>query len=153
MSRVAQASDNRPAAFFSSACLKAALVAASATLAGCGAGGFSLEKAEVDRTILTGSVSTNGTPTDSDMAADQSIIRNAVSAADLSEQAGQPIPWANADTGSRGSIDELAEYRERGQLCRRFTTTREAYNGVSMFKGAACQAGPGAWTMQDFKAI
>jgi hypothetical protein len=92
-------------------------------------------------------------PIDQDRASDQATIRNAVSSADIQELGGQAVPWANSDTGSRGSITELAESSDNGQLCRRFTASRESFDGVALFKGEVCLAGAGAWRIQDFKAL
>lgn len=122
-------------------------------LAGCGAGGFSLEKAEVDRSILTSSTSTSATPSDSERDSDQTTIGNAVSSADIEQLGGQSVPWANAGTGSRGSITNLAELKDNGQTCRRFKASRESFDGVAMFQGELCLASAGGWRMQDFKAL
>ncbi|SJM29581.1 RT0821/Lpp0805 family surface protein [Mesorhizobium delmotii] len=158
MSRIAQPFDSRQWSLIASASAQAAVKAAAIVLvvlplAACGAGGFSLEQAEVDRTILTSSTPAVASPIDQDRASDQATIRNAVSSADIQELGGQAVPWANSDTGSRGSIIELAESRDNGQLCRRFTASRESFDGVALFKGEVCLAGAGAWRMQDFKAL
>ncbi|RWN26733.1 MAG: hypothetical protein EOS21_30700 [Mesorhizobium sp.] len=154
MSRIAQPFDSRQRRLIASAsaqaAVKVAIVLAVLPLAACG-GGFSLEQAEVDRTILTSSTPASASPIDQDRASDQTTIRNAVSSADIQELGGQAVPWANSDTGSRGSITELAESRDNGQLCRRFTASRESFDGVALFKGEVCLAG--AWRMQDFKAL
>lgn len=157
MSRIAQPFDSRQWSLIASAsaqaAVKVAIVLVALPLAACGAGGFSLEQAEVDRTILTSSTPAAASPIDQDRASDQATIRNAVSSADIQELGGQAVPWANSETGSRGSITELAESRDNGQLCRRFTASRESFDGVALFKGEVCLAGAGAWRMQDFKAL
>ncbi|MGX9117608.1 RT0821/Lpp0805 family surface protein [Mesorhizobium sp. BHbsci] len=157
MSRIAQPFDSRQWSLIASAsaqaAVKVAIVLVALPLAACGAGGFSLEQAEIDRTILTSSTPAAASPIDQDRASDQATIRNAVSSADIQELGGQAVPWANSDTGSRGSITELAESRDNGQLCRRFTASRESFDGVALFKGEVCLAGAGAWRMQDFKAL
>ncbi|RWP74241.1 RT0821/Lpp0805 family surface protein [Mesorhizobium sp.] len=157
MSRIAQLFDSRQWSLIASAsaqaAVKVAIVLVALSLAGCGGGGFSLEQAEVDRTILTSSTPVSASPIDQDRASDQTTIRNAVSSADIQELGGQAVPWANSDTGSRGSITELAESRDNGQLCRRFTASRESFDGVALFKGEVCLAGAGAWRMQDFNAL
>lgn len=122
-------------------------------LAGCGVGGFSLDKAEVDRSIVTGSTSTVARPADADRESDQVTIRNAVSSADIHELGGQAVPWANSGTGSRGTITGLAEFKDGGLVCRRFTATRESFDGVALFKGETCLTSAGAWNMQDFRAL
>lgn len=157
MSRIAQPFDSRQWSLIASAsaqaAVKVAIVLVALPLAACGAGGFSLEQAEIDRTILTSSTPAAASPIDQDRASDQATIRNAVSSADIQELGGQAVPWANSDTGSRGSITELAESRDNGQLCRRFTASRESFDGIALFKGEVCLAGAGAWRMQDFKAL
>ena len=63
---------------------------------------------------------------------------------------GQPIPWANAETGSRGAITALVESKERGVLCREFAVSRESFDGVGLFRGEVCAAGSGTWQMLSF---
>ena len=122
-------------------------------LSACGVGGFSMAQADVDRSIVTGSVQAAAPATRTETASDQTTIRNAVSSADVEGLAGKAIPWANSDTGSRGTITGLVEYKDRGQLCRRFTTSRESFDGVAMYKGEACLATAGDWSMLDFRAL
>jgi hypothetical protein len=133
--------------------LNAALLAAMLPLCACASGGFSLEKAEIDQTILTGDVSERGAPiADPERLSDEATIRNAVSSADM--QLGvMPLPWANAATGSRGAITALAEHKDKGPLCRRFTTSRESFDGVGLYQGEVCMVAPGAWRIETFKAL
>ncbi|MGX8009239.1 RT0821/Lpp0805 family surface protein [Mesorhizobium sp. ORM8.1] len=149
MSRIMQAFDSRQRSVIASASVKAAFVMLALPLAACGAGGFSLEKAEVDRSIITSSAP--AAPADKD--SDQTTIGNAVSSADIKELGGQAVPWANAGTGSRGAITELVELKDSGLTCRRFTATRESFDGVALYKGQLCLAGAGGWRMQEFKAL
>lgn len=122
-------------------------------LCACASGGFSLEKAEIDQTILTGGISGNRAPAaDPERLSDEATIRNAVSSADI-ELGAVPLPWANAGTGSRGTITALAEHKDKGTLCRRFTTSRESFDGVSLYQGEVCMAAPGAWRMESFEAL
>ena len=154
MSRIAQAFDSRQWGVIASASVKAAAMALALPLAACGAGGFSLEKAEVDRSLVTSS--TNASPAvaaASDKDSDQTTIGNAVSSADIKELGGQAVPWANSGTGSRGAITELVELQHAGQTCRSFTATRESFDGVAMYKGELCMAGAGGWHMQAFTAL
>jgi hypothetical protein len=118
------------------------------------ASGFDLGKVEVDRSIVTGSIATDrGKTADSARLSDVATIRNAVSSADLTQATGQTLSWANAETGSRGLIADLVEHKDKETLCRRFRTTRETFDGVTMFRGEACLSAAGAWTMRSFKAL
>lgn len=154
MSRAAQA--DQPSIFGGpglSARSVAALLCASTLLCACGAGGFSLEKAEVDRTFYTSNVSAPRTSAEAERLSDETTIRNAVTSADLETLAGAPLPWANADTGSRGQVTGIAEIKGKGTLCRRFGATRESFDGVAIFKGEACMVSAGLWRMQSFEAL
>jgi hypothetical protein len=153
LSRIAQAFDSGQWSVIASASARFAFVVIALPLAACGGGGFGLEQAEVDRSIVTSSAPAGAAPVDQDRTSDQATIGNAVSSADIEELGGQAVPWANAGTGSRGSITELVELKNNGQTCRRFTASRESFDGVALFKGEVCLAGAGAWRMQDFKAL
>ncbi|MBZ9865373.1 hypothetical protein LB515_08300 [Mesorhizobium sp. CA15] len=153
MSRIAQAFDSRQWGVIASASVKAVVVTLALPLAACGAGGFSLEKADVDRSIITSSAPSSPAAPVADKDSDQTTIGNAVSSADLKELAGQAVPWANAGTGSRGAITELVELKDGGLTCRRFSATRESFDGVALYKGELCLAEAGGWRMQEFKAL
>ena len=154
MLRIAQAFDSRQWGVIASASVKAVVVTLALPLAACGAGGFSLEKADVDRSIITSSMPASpAAPATADKDSDQTTIGNAVSSADIKELGGQPVPWANAGTGSRGAITELVELKDGGLTCRRFSATRESFDGVALYKGELCLAGAGGWRMQEFKAL
>jgi hypothetical protein len=130
----------------------AALLCASLLLSACGSGGFSLEKAEVDRTFYTSNVPAPRTPVEVERVSDEATIRNAVTSADVETLAGAPLPWANAETGARGQVTGIVETRGKGTLCRSFSATRESFDGVGMYRGEACMVASGAWRMQSFAA-
>lgn len=130
-----------------------AVIGIALMASGCAGGGFSLAKAEVDPTILTGSVNPQGTAAKGDDQSDQLTIRNAVSAADLEGLKGGSVPWANPQTGARGAISNLVEAKEGRSLCRSFTTSRERFDGVGVFKGEVCMVAPGAWAVQAFQPL
>ncbi len=154
MSRAAQASEGGFLHSLRRQGLNAALLTAMLPLCACASGGFSLEKAEIDRTILTGDVSERGAPiTDAERLSDEATIRNAVSSADIEGLGGAPLPWANAGTGSRGAITALAEHKDKGALCRRFTTSRESFDGVGLYQGEVCMVAAGAWRIESFEAL
>ena len=81
------------------------LLVAVLPLSACGSGGFDLSKAEVDNTRDDRCRPlTSGERADAVRVSDETTIRNAVSSADPEQAKGQPLAWANADTGSRGAI-------------------------------------------------
>ena len=133
--------------------LKLALLLAALALPACASGKFSMKQVEVDRSLYTSSVPATSSPVDALRQSDEATIRNAVSSADIDSLAGAPVPWSNAETGARGSVTGLAEYKEDGLLCRRFTTTRESFDGVLMLKGHACMGNAGVWRMAELESL
>lgn len=129
------------------------LTAGALALAGCGAGGFSLDKADVDPSLVTSSVPAASAAGSGGIEADRATIRDAVSSADVEEVAGKPIAWANAATGARGTVTALAEDKRGGRLCRRFSGSRESFDGVAMFQGEACMIAAGIWRLETFEAL
>lgn len=119
----------------------------SLVLGGC-AGGMSLEKVDADPSIITSGVPQDAGTTDTARLSDEATIRNAVSSADIEAAAAAPLAWANADTGSRGTITGLTERKDNGRLCRSFTTTRESFDGVALYRGETCLLGGGGWLMR-----
>jgi hypothetical protein len=130
-----------------------AFICTCALLSACGSGGFSLEKAEVDRTFYTSNVAAPRTSVEVERLSDEATIRNAVTSADIETLAGAPLPWANAETGARGQISGIAEIKGKGTLCRTFSATRESFDGVGMYKGEACMVASGAWRMLSFESL
>ncbi len=136
-------------------CLRNMLLAvALLSASGCAMGGFSIEKAVPDASTITGSVKqTSPAETDTGKLSDQSAIKNVVSALNFAEWGKKPVPWANPDTGSQGSITTIAESSTNNRLCRRFETSREAFDGVSMYRGETCMERGGQWTVTSFAPI
>jgi len=133
--------------------MRAAFAAGGFVLAGCGAGTTPLQQAATDPTVV-GSISPQSVASgDVQKLSDEVTVRNAVSSLDVAKMPGDQVSWANADTGSRGAITTLVESKEDGLLCRKFTTTRESFDGVALYQGKTCMAGPGNWQMLAFQAM
>jgi surface antigen len=121
--------------------------------AGCTARGISLDTIAQDRSIITGSTGTQARP-DEQVVADEATVRNAVTSADLeSLPVGGMLAWNNSRTGSRGRVTEIEEYREAGRPCRRFRTTRESFDGISLYSGEACLLSGSEWTLLYFRPL
>lgn len=127
------------------------VVAVAFSLAGCMSSGLDLadSSSKVDRSIATGTVPQT---TNADTSADAVTVRNAVTSADIATTQGNPIPWANANSGSAGVISSITEETVEGKTCRRFTTTRHSYQGISKFDGNTCMLGSGEWYLTSFSA-
>ncbi len=76
---------------------------------------------------------------------DEDTIRLAVTAADLSKLSAQSMPWANQATGSSGVISNIEQRVEAGQTCRSFNATRNAYDGILLYKGDICLDKRSGW--------
>lgn len=132
------------------AAARGALLALALPLAACTSGGSDLA-ANLDP-APTGQVA-GAAALEPEQLSDQTTVRNAVSSADISGLGSQPLAWANPETGSRGAITAVNEQRQNGQLCRKFTTSRESFDGVAMYQGEACMAQAGVWRLLDFKQL
>lgn len=120
--------------------------------------GFNLEKAVPDKTNITGSVdkSQPAAQTDTNTSSklsDQNTIRNIVSALNFTQWGKTPIPWANPDTGSQGTITTVAETQSAEGLCRKFETSREAFDGAAIYRGQACMEQGGSWALTSFAPL
>ncbi|MDO6962765.1 RT0821/Lpp0805 family surface protein [Rhizobium alvei] len=129
------------------------VVAGGVALSGCMGGGMDIAGMDsTDKNLVTNAIATNPA-TASDSTSDENTIRNAVSSADLSKNAGTPIPWANRSTGSAGVINSIREENNGSYVCRLFETTRHSYRGISKFSGRACLVGSGEWQIVEFREI
>jgi hypothetical protein len=124
-------------------------------LSACGSKGFSIENAMPDRSITTGSISSQTPPPPADTVriSDEATIRDAVSSAPVDAVGENGIGWANAGTGSRGAITDVRESRDSGYLCRRFTASRESFDGVFMYRGETCLGAERLWVMRAFDRV
>ena len=127
------------------------ILLASLPLGACGTGG-GLNTLNVDDSIETSALQ-DGVEPNPTQNSDANIIRNAVSAIDLNASPGAPLNWANQDTGSTGTISDIRESNDGGQLCRRFKTSRESFEGVAMYTGSTCMNGEKQWFVQNFVAL
>jgi len=129
----------------------AAMAAVALTLSACG-GGFGMDKLDADPTIVTSSVPQDTASADPVRQSDEATIRNAVSSADLESVSATPLAWANADTGSRGTITGVTESRKGNRLCRSFKTSRESFDGIALYGGETCLVS-GAWRMSPLDPL
>lgn len=115
-------------------------------LTGCMAGGLGLfGDDKVDRSIATGTV----VGSHGNGGSDEMTVQNAVSSADLDKLGTNPLPWANASTGSAGVVTAIREQKQGGVVCRDFSTTRHSYEGIAYFSGKTCAVGTG-WQLMSF---
>ncbi|MFD1794076.1 RT0821/Lpp0805 family surface protein [Ochrobactrum teleogrylli] len=142
----------RSAVDFAAALRNAVIGMTMFSLAGCAMGGVSIDKAVPDSTTITGSVQQPTVP-DSSTLSDQSTVKNVVSALNFTQWGKKPVPWTNPDTGSQGTITTVAESNKNDQLCREFETSREAFDGVSIYRGETCMQRGGQWTVTAFAPI
>jgi len=129
------------------------LLVVALPLSACGSGGLDMSETDIDQSSVTGALPTSGNTPDAVRAADETTIRNAVSSADPEQARLHPLAWANSDTGSRGAISSLMERQDEGLLCRKFTASRESFDGVALYAGDACKGERGTWFMRTFKPL
>jgi surface antigen len=84
---------------------------------------------------------------------DEDTIRHAVTSADLGARKSGPLSWANQSTGSSGVITEIEQRKVAGQTCRSFSATRNAYDGVTLYKGDLCLDRRTGWWTRILKPL
>lgn len=135
-------------------CLLIALFGSLFVASGCAMKSFSIDDAVPDRGNITGSVDkTKSVTADNTTLSDQKTIRNVVSALNFTQWGKTPVPWANPDTGSQGTITTIAENKTDSGLCREFETSREAFDGVVLYRGETCMKQGGDWTLTSFAPL
>lgn len=82
---------------------------------------------------------------------DETTIKNAVSSADLGRLKGDPLPWANTDTGSAGVVTGITQTQAGEITCRDFTTTSHTFRGISKYRGTTCLTPAGDWKIVSFE--
>lgn len=104
-----------------------------------------------DTSIITGSIRTALPMSDDPIVqSDQLVIRDEIKSLGNDKTFPPQVKWDNNLTGSEGTISAIVEKEKKGQLCRRFKTTRSAFDGVGLYSGEICQVAPEIWTMITF---
>lgn len=123
-------------------------LAATLPLSGCFSSSMDLfGEDKVDSSISTSTVNRTGNPLSR---SDELTVQSAVSSADLDRTGANPLPWANASTGSAGVVTAIQEEKGNGYICRNFSTTRHSYEGIAYFSGKTCTDGGGNWQLMSF---
>ncbi|WP_159590683.1 RT0821/Lpp0805 family surface protein [Chelativorans xinjiangense] len=117
---------------------KAALLFVFAALAhGCAASAQDAVGQRSDGTITTASVpavTAAGEETDAE-------IVLAVLAREVLDAVGHE--WENPVSGARGRITAVTRQEADGQDCLAFTTTRQSFDGIHLYRGLACEDATG----------
>lgn len=128
------------------------LLIVGAGLSGCTGGGLDLMGiGKPDRSIATASPSLAGQSKSSEAMSDETTVKNAVTSVDVARFGANPIPWANASTGSAGVITTVQELEDNGTHCRQFRTTRHSFMGIAKFMGRTCMEENGNWQLLSFQ--
>lgn len=116
--------------------------------------GIGIESAVPDQSSITGSVAAAQQPdTDNETLSDRNIIGDVIAGLRADMSANKPVFWANPATGSQGVINQLVEVQKADGLCREFKTSRQAFNGVSLYQGEACLQKGGDWLVKSFAPL
>lgn len=140
------------AASRSTSLVRAAVLAAFLALGqGC-AGPISATSAP-DLGLTTASIAQRNAAFEGDerLLSDSHAILSALSATDLSGNAA--LPWENEDSGARGLIMAYGAEQRDGQECLAFTTTRENFDGIGLYRGTACKDASGVLRLHDFASL
>jgi surface antigen len=101
---------------------------------------------------VTGSISATPqpkVPTEADLAFARTAAADVLTRGDNDTSQ----PWANPETGARGSVTPIASSyaAEDGRTCRDFLASYVNGDTESWLQGAACKAGNGRWQIHTLK--
>ena len=126
-------------------------------LIGLSSGGCSLSRpdayARMNAADVTGSLGMQPgnlpVPTESDLAFARTAASDVLTKGDKDSSQ----PWANPETGARGSVTPLSQAysSEDGRTCRDFLASYVNGRAESWLQGAACKAGQGRWEIHTIK--
>ena len=125
---------------------------------GCIVSGFKVDQTDTsykpDRSLKPGSAPIPPQHTDHQtIMAYQIVIRDKLISLNAKKAPVSDVKWDNTVTGSEGMISAVAETKKGGHVCRNFTTTRSAFDGVSLYHGQICQVTPEVWNVTSFEAV
>lgn len=85
-------------------------------------------------------------------AADWGYARGALGLALTGPENSAPVPWANPDTGTRGTFAAAGAPSTRaGAVCRDFLASRVENGRETRLSGKACRSPAGHWDIADVK--
>ena len=114
-------------------------------------GGFfsKSEDSEVTGSVAAGQEPLQPLPTESDLVFARTAASDVLTKGDKDTSQ----PWANPETGARGSVTPLAQAYANGdgRTCRDFLASYVNGRTESWLQGAACQGGHGRWEIHTLK--
>lgn len=120
-------------------------------LTACAAHGPDIDALAVDSTLTTGSIDREPPVAAAESDAKAIALAFARRAEDAAENV---FDWTNSSNGARGSITQVTALpSDDARACRRFTTTRERFDGVGLLRGEACRDGVGAWHVTSLEEV
>lgn len=130
-----------------------AVVLAAVIALGQGCAGPISAKSAPDLGLTTASITERNVAFEGDesLLSDGRAILTALSATDLSGNAA--LPWENEDSGARGLITAYGAEQRDGRECLAFTTTRENFDGIGLYRGTACEDAAGVLRLYDFSSL
>ncbi len=121
------------------------------TLAGCSVSALDLEQPDIDPSIVTGSINPAAETSQSPMlpAGTEAMLHAMVAEMGEGLDGALPLSWTDEDNGVRGVISHIYD----DGTCRSFVTTRESFDGISLYRGTACPSPEFGWQIQAFEAV
>lgn len=128
---------------------RATLVSLFSLAAGCTTGVLDPGQPEIDRSLVTHSIPT-AAPEGLSVPAipGTSAVQAKLAAAMDGGGAALPLAWEDPDSGTRGMVTRVAAGKR--DACRDFVTTRESFDGVSLYGGELCSDDAAGWQIRAF---
>jgi surface antigen len=104
---------------------------------------------------VTASLQLQAARSESEMTStDWSLATIALREALANREDGTSIPWANPNTGTRGTVTPIASaYVRAGSACRNFLASRIGDGHEGWFEGTACRGHAGQWDVRSTRVL
>jgi surface antigen len=127
-----------------------ALCCLALSLAGCAGMGLPFGEAQSQAALSTSIKPAAAVVTRANDAvnpSDWETVRRVLAAIPADAKGGSDLAWHNADTGSDGTVTPGEAVKKSASLCRTFAATVNDPRGIRGYRGEACRAPDGRWTL------
>lgn len=123
-------------------------------LAACVGPGRGLETTarSIDRELTTGTIAPQKPAFPQNMAEDIPFMLSALTNVAEGGSSAQSLKWENVETGARGVLTASIATSETPS-CRAVSTTRESFEGISLYQGEACRLPSGSWFLKHLEKL
>ncbi|MFC5584090.1 RT0821/Lpp0805 family surface protein [Nitratireductor kimnyeongensis] len=132
-------------------------------LTGCSLSALDVGEADIDRSLVTGAIAPpvesmstplpamNHAGSEGFPAGTAALLQAMVAQLGPNLEGELPVSWADEDSGVQGVVSYMIE--DANGNCRHFTTSRESFDGIRLYRGRLCVDPEFGWQIDEFEAV